>query len=80
MKQTVFYIHTGSQSPLVNKLLRCADLANGAIIRDGSGFKLTVSWKKGETVTKARIDRLKPVIKQIFEDMDYVSITVESGV
>jgi len=78
MKKTTYVVDTGSQSPQMNRLLQQADLADGARIRDGSGFNLTVSWKKGEVVTQKRIDKLKPVVQKIFEDMGYIVHSVRT--
>jgi len=78
MNSATYYVNTGSQSPMVNRLLQCADLADGACIQDGSGFKLTVSWKKDEVVTQERINKLKPVIQKIFEDKGYIVHSIES--
>lgn len=71
-KQTVYALDIGSQSTVINKLLRAADLADGAIILDGTTLKVTVSWKAGETVTRKREEALMSVIKETFEQAGYV--------
>lgn len=67
MEKTIFFVETGTQSSAVNKMLQQADLCDGAVIRNSSGYKVAIEWKEGEVVDAARIERTKQNLKMAFE-------------
>lgn len=76
MKEIIFFVQTGIQSTLINKMFKSADLANGAIIRNGSGFEVSVQWKTGEIVDAARIEQTKQNLKNAFEAQGYCVLDI----
>lgn len=70
-QEVTFFVKTGQQSPMVNKMFRAADFANGAVIRDGSGFEISVQWKEGEIVNAQRITRTQQNLRKAFEAQGY---------
>ena len=77
MREKKFFVKTGTQNPLVNRLLRSADLACGAIIPDGSGFNVSVQWKDGEIVDAQRIAKTQQNLQRAFEVQGYCILGIE---
>lgn len=75
--QTVFIVETGTQSPAVNRLLSAADLASGAVVPDGDGYKVTVEWdKRVRVITRERVDLAAEKLKEVFEQLGFVGVKV----
>jgi len=71
MRHTKFKIETGQQSPAINRMLKCADLADGAVIRDGSGYIVTVTWEKDQVVNTTHIQKVKGALQKAFEGLGF---------
>lgn len=71
MQKMIFKVETGQQSPRINKLLKCADLADCALVDDGSGFIITITWKIGEIIDAKRIAKTKENLKKAFENLGF---------
>jgi hypothetical protein len=66
-KKTVFIVITGSQNPLVNKLMEAAGFCDGVYLNDGSGFKMTITWTK-----EKRIEEAKKLIKKVLQENNII--------
>jgi len=75
--EVTFFVKTGTQHPLINKLLRSADLAYGAVVPDGSGFEVSVEWKKGEIVNAQRIAKAQQTLRLALEAQGFCVLSVE---
>jgi len=71
-KKLKFRVVTGQQNPDINKLLRCADLANAALIDDGSGYIVELTCKKSASVKK-----IKDALQKAFEQYGYCVLGIK---
>lgn len=71
-KKLTFEVVTGLQNPHLNKFLRAADMAEGAFIRNKSGYTVTVICKKSASAQK-----IKAALKNAFEEYGYCVLDIK---
>ena len=70
-KKTVYIVTTGKQNPLINMLMKAAGFSDGVYVDDGSGYKMTVTWK-----SEKRIAAGKAFIRKVLQDNDIVPVDI----
>ena len=68
--KTTFQVLVEIQSKQINRLMQAAAFADAVAIPQA--FNCTITWKDGETITQERIDKLKPVVKKMWESKGYI--------
>lgn len=79
MEEKSFFVHTGTQSPIRNKMLRAADMigaADGAVICDGSGYEVAITWKDGEIVDDSRIEKARQNLRAAYESLGFYVLDI----
>ncbi|GAG31652.1 unnamed protein product [marine sediment metagenome] len=76
MQAVTFFVKTGKQSPLINKMLQAADLADSTVVQDSSGFEVTVEWKDGEIVDAQRIAKTQQNLQKAFESLGFCVLSI----
>ena len=77
MRSTKFFIRTGRQSVEINRLLRAADLCEGAMIDNGEGYEITVQWKDDIIVDANHIERVQNVMQTALESAGLCVLSIE---
>lgn len=67
MRETKFFINTGQQSAMLNKLLRSTGLADGAVIPNGVGYEITVQWEDSVVLDANHVRRTRNALSEAFE-------------